>query len=72
MWKGVLPGCGDWSIGKMAFAQWDSVVGAALKINVVGNPLGGIAITVTWGGGCMEDSMAESFAAGLECGFMNF
>ena len=68
--EGMSPGGAGWSIGKMAFAQCDSVVGAALKINVVGNPMGGIAITVTWGEGSIEDSMAESFVSGFERGFL--
>ena len=68
--NGWFPGCGDWFIGKMAFAQCDSPAGTALKINVVGNPLGGIAITVTWGEGYIEDCMAELFVAGLERWFV--
>ena len=67
---GVAPGDGEWSIGKTAFAQCDSVVGSALKMNVTGNPLGGIAITVTWGVGSVDEPVAESFVAGLQRDFM--
>ena len=61
---------GEWSIRDMAFAQCDSVVGPALKMCVVGSPAGGIGITVTWGEGSVENSIAESFVSGLERGIM--
>lgn len=68
--QSMPPGCEEWSIGQMAFAQCDSVVGSALKINVIGNTVGGLTITVTWGAGSVEELVAESFVAGLERGFM--
>jgi hypothetical protein len=70
LFGGVSLRGGEWSIGKMAFAQCNSVVGPALKINVIGSPAGGLAITVTWGENSVEERVAESFVSGLEHGFM--
>ena len=67
---GGVPLGGEWSIGKTAFAQCDSIVGSALKINVIGDPRGGMAITVTWGEDSVEESVAESFVADLQRDFM--
>ncbi|KAG5340286.1 hypothetical protein C0989_002302 [Termitomyces sp. Mn162] len=50
-----------WSIGHMVFAQCDVVVGAALKLNVVGDALGGITISVIWGAGSVSDVFADQF-----------
>lgn len=40
---GECASAGDakWFIGKMAFAQCVSIVGSALKINDIGDPIGG-------------------------------
>lgn len=64
------PEVGDepWSIDRMAFAQCDSVVGAALKLNCVGDPVGGVTIAVTWGETCIPDSLGESFVSQFEEG----
>jgi hypothetical protein len=69
---GECASAGDakWSIGKMAFAQCVSIVGSALKINDIGDPIGGMAVTVTCGEARIEDSMVESFVSGFERGFM--
>lgn len=55
-----------WSIGKMAFSQCDAVLGAALKLNVVGDPLGGLTICLTWGEDVVSKEFAEAFAGRLE------
>ncbi|KAG6853896.1 hypothetical protein C0991_000361 [Blastosporella zonata] len=57
-----------WSIGRMAFAQCDVVVGAALKMNVVGDALGGITISLIWGANSVSDAFANAFAANFENG----
>ncbi|KAF9461246.1 alcohol acetyltransferase [Collybia nuda] len=64
------PGIGDesWSTMRMAFAQCDSIVGSALKLNCVGDSLGGITIAVTWGENCIPDSLGESFVFQFEEG----
>jgi hypothetical protein len=56
----------QWSIGAMLFAQCDPVLGAALKINVIGDPRGGLSITLTWGENILETSFVESFALQLK------
>jgi hypothetical protein len=59
------PEIGDepWSTGRMAFAQCDSVLGSALKLNCVGDSVGGVTIAVTWGETCIPDSLGESFVS---------
>ncbi|KAG6890021.1 hypothetical protein C0992_003366 [Termitomyces sp. T32_za158] len=50
-----------WSTGRMVFAQCDVIVGAALKLNVVGDAIGGITMSVIWGAGSVSDDFAERF-----------
>ncbi|KAG6833241.1 hypothetical protein H0H87_009862 [Tephrocybe sp. NHM501043] len=57
-----------WSIGRMAFAQCDVVVGAALKMNVVGDTLGGITVSVVWGANSVSDAFAHAFVANFGAG----
>jgi hypothetical protein len=54
-------GTDKWQIDRMIFAQCDVVVGAAIKLNVCGNPLGGLAIAVTWGSDSVENTFVEAF-----------
>ncbi|KAJ6620566.1 hypothetical protein B0H10DRAFT_2215842 [Mycena sp. CBHHK59/15] len=42
-------GEGKWRIENTVFAQCDVVLGAALKLNVVGDPTGAVNIALTWG-----------------------
>ncbi|KAG6821485.1 hypothetical protein H0H93_010209 [Arthromyces matolae] len=57
-----------WSTGRMAFAQCDVVQGAAIKLNAVGDALGGITITVTWGANSIPDAFAEDFVVKFKNG----
>lgn len=50
-----------WSISQVVFAQCDPVGGAALKLNVAGDPMGGVSCTVTWGEGAIEGHFVASF-----------
>jgi len=50
-----------WHIERMIFAQCDAVTGAAIKLNVCGNPSGGLAITVTWSSDAVENALVEEF-----------
>lgn len=59
----------DWSIGRMAFVQCDAVVGAALKMNIVGDRAGGVTVGVTWGEGSVADSFAELFVSAIRDAF---
>jgi hypothetical protein len=54
-----------WSIGKMVFAQNDGVQGAAIKVNVAGDPLGGINVAVTSGQGALPDELLDKFSGEL-------
>ncbi|KAG6902595.1 hypothetical protein C0995_014602 [Termitomyces sp. Mi166 len=59
-----------WLTGRMVFAQCDVVVGAALKLNVVGDALGGITMSVIWGASSVSDAFADEvvtkFKKGVE------
>jgi NRPS condensation-like uncharacterized protein len=50
-----------WHIERMIFAQCDVVTGAAIKLNVCGNPSGGLAIAVTWSPDAAENALVEAF-----------
>ncbi|KAI0951065.1 putative Hybrid PKS-NRPS biosynthetic cluster [Taiwanofungus camphoratus] len=56
-------GSRGWSITTMQFAQSSPVFGAAIKLNVVGTPAGGLGISITWGEGSLDDAFAELFTA---------
>ncbi|KAJ6581872.1 alcohol acetyltransferase [Mycena capillaripes] len=60
---------GQWRIGRMVFAQSDLVVGAALKVNVIGDPTGAVSVALTWGEAAIDGTLVESFAAQLQEGF---
>ncbi|KAJ7698921.1 alcohol acetyltransferase [Mycena rosella] len=64
----AVAGAGRWRIGRMAFAQCDVVIGAALKLNVIGDPTGAVSVTLTWGEGSIDRPLVESFAAQFEEG----
>ena len=49
----------------MVFAQFNLVTNVALKLNVCGNPVGGLAITVVWSSDSMEAALAEAFVSKL-------
>ncbi|KAF5383777.1 hypothetical protein D9615_003564 [Tricholomella constricta] len=66
--KSSLEAGPTWSIGRMVFAQCDAVLGAALKLNVVGDSLGGVTVAVTWGAGAIPDSFAEEFTSRFKVG----
>ncbi|KAI1791864.1 alcohol acetyltransferase [Ganoderma leucocontextum] len=57
-----------WRIREMTFAQADATLGAALKLNVVGSPDGGLGVTVTWGTSAVHGDLAEAFVAALDDG----
>ncbi|KDQ61358.1 hypothetical protein JAAARDRAFT_66485 [Jaapia argillacea MUCL 33604] len=55
----------QWQIHKVYFTQNDVVCGAALKMNVVGDGLGGVNVGVSWGEGLGEEFVRrfrEAFA----------
>ncbi|KAJ6620562.1 alcohol acetyltransferase-domain-containing protein [Mycena sp. CBHHK59/15] len=60
---------GRWRIGRMAFAQCNVVVGAALTMNVIGDPTGAVNIAVTWGEASIDDELVEAFVAQFQEGF---
>ncbi|RDB23657.1 Uncharacterized protein C18B11.03c [Hypsizygus marmoreus] len=60
-----------WSIGKVVWAQGDATTGAAIKLNVVGDALGGVAMSVTWGDGAIADNLAESFVSNFDDALRN-
>lgn len=53
----------NWIIDRLIFAQSDVIVGAAIKLNVVGTPAGGLTIAVTWGPETVDDAFAEAFVS---------
>ena len=57
-----------WRIGEVLFAQAGATLGAALKLNVVGTPAGGLGVSITWGKGAVEDELAEEFVREFEAG----
>ncbi|KAJ7180917.1 alcohol acetyltransferase [Mycena filopes] len=57
-----------WRVGRMAFAQSDLVVGAALKINVIGDPEGAVNVALTWGRDAIDEALVETFAAQFQEG----
>jgi hypothetical protein len=54
-------GLEKWRIDRVVVAQSDCVTGAAIKLNICGNPLGGLAITVTWSLDSVEAALADAF-----------
>lgn len=71
-WK-VLPGetsqnatSDGWKIQKLYFAQNDALFGAAMKINVAGDPEGGVGICFTWSETALDDGMARAFLANFK------
>jgi hypothetical protein len=60
---------GKWTIGRTIFAQCDVVIGAALILNLTGDPTGALNITFTWGEISLETSFVEAFITGLQEGF---
>ena len=61
-------GTSEWRIKETLFAQADATIGAALKLNTVGAPEGGVGITVTWGKGAVDHEFAEAFVREFEVG----
>ncbi|KAF8889284.1 alcohol acetyltransferase-domain-containing protein [Infundibulicybe gibba] len=57
---------GDWSITRVIFAPCSVVVGSALKVNMAGDPLGGLTVSVTWSDDAVERSLVESFVVQLQ------
>jgi len=52
-----------WQIDRVVFAQCDVITGAAFKMNVCGDPLGGLAIAVTWGLDAVDVAFIEAFVS---------
>nr|GAT46433.1 predicted protein [Mycena chlorophos] len=50
---------GGWRIENVVFAQCDVVVGAAFKMNVVGDTDGGVNCAFTWGEESVEDGFVD-------------
>lgn len=64
----AVEGAGPWRVERMVFAQSDLVVGAALKINVTGDPTGAVTVALTWGEAAIDGEVVESFAAQFQEG----
>ncbi|KAJ7066390.1 alcohol acetyltransferase-domain-containing protein [Mycena amicta] len=50
-----------WSMENVVFAQCDVVVGAAFKMNIVGDTDGGVNFAFTWGEESVEEFFVEEF-----------
>jgi hypothetical protein len=61
--RSVHTGSQKWVTDRVIFAQSDVGTGAAIKLNVCGNPLGGLAITVTWSLDAVDAAFAEAFVS---------
>ena len=57
-----------WRIREVLFVQADATLGAAIKLNVVGTPDGGLGISVTWGMGAVDDDVADAFHTAFQEG----
>ncbi|TDL15655.1 hypothetical protein BD410DRAFT_756176 [Rickenella mellea] len=57
-----------WRIEEVYFAQNDGVQGSAIKVNVAGDPEGGMGICVTWGEGAVDTAFGDAFVRGFEDG----
>ncbi|KAF8190362.1 alcohol acetyltransferase [Mycena galopus ATCC 62051] len=57
-----------WRAERMVFAQSDLVIGAALKINVIGDPTGAVNVALTWGEEAIDRDVVESFATQFQEG----
>ena len=55
-----------WTIGKTYFAQNDGVQGAAIKVNITGDPLGGMSFSITSGKDAVPDGLLDKFKQDLE------
>ncbi|KAJ6620574.1 alcohol acetyltransferase [Mycena sp. CBHHK59/15] len=60
---------GKWRIENTVFAQCDVVLGAALKLNVVGDPTGAVNIALTWGEPGIDTEFVESFISQFQDAF---
>ncbi|KAJ7303521.1 alcohol acetyltransferase-domain-containing protein [Mycena albidolilacea] len=60
---------GKWTIGRTIFGQCDVVTGAALSINMTGDPTGALNVAFTWGETSLETSFVEAFITSLQKGF---
>ncbi|TFK81118.1 hypothetical protein K466DRAFT_578693 [Polyporus arcularius HHB13444] len=58
----------QWRIEEMFFVQADATLGAAVKVNPVGNAAGGLGISITWGEGAVDDEFAEEFVKAFDEG----
>ncbi|KAJ6558811.1 alcohol acetyltransferase [Mycena vulgaris] len=50
-----------WSMGEMFFSPCDTLTGAALGINVVGDPTGRLNISFKWGAESLDTAFVEAF-----------
>ena len=55
-----------WTIHNVYFGQSNPVCGAAMKINVVGCPTGGVNVVFTWGEGAIDAAVADAFVTGVK------
>ncbi|KAJ7641010.1 alcohol acetyltransferase [Roridomyces roridus] len=56
-----VEGPSEWSLGECFFGQCDSVVGAAMTMNVVGDPSGALHLTIVWGDKSLDTAFVEGF-----------
>ncbi|CAK5267549.1 unnamed protein product [Mycena citricolor] len=61
-------GQGTWQVADVTFAQCDLIYGAALKVNVVGDPTGAVRIALTWNEDAIDEGLVETFAREFQDG----
>lgn len=52
---------GKWKMDNVFFTQCDTLAGAAMGMNVVGDPAGGLNIAITWGEESLDAAFVEAF-----------
>ncbi|KAJ7624775.1 alcohol acetyltransferase [Roridomyces roridus] len=59
-----------WKMGDLVWGQGDSVIGPAMGVNVIGDPEGGLVISVTWGLKSVDAEFGEEFTTSLRDGLL--
>ncbi|KAH9838356.1 alcohol acetyltransferase [Rhodofomes roseus] len=62
------PGLLKWTLDDVYFTQSSPSSGAAIHMNVAGDPAGGVGISVTWAESAVDDSFGEAFFTALKEG----
>ena len=59
---------GGWRIRETVFAQADATRGPVFKLNTVGNPDGGLGVSITWAKVAVDHELAEEYVREFEKG----